>query len=118
MVIPTPTQLLLIDAEVTAAGGIGRPALVPRLDGIPHCAYHTPLSHIAPLCHQTRALFGPANTLIAGFQLFHPATRDRADLTDRPVATTPYGDGTNFACLDLMPLCDAMALLERELDVP
>ena len=32
---------------------------------------------------QTRALLGPDKTLIAGFQLFHPNLRDRADLAAR-----------------------------------
>ncbi len=102
-VIPKPTELMLIDAEGTAATGIDLSALVPHLDGIVHCAYHTSLSRIGPLFRQTRALLGPSKSLIAGFQLFHPATRDRADLARRLAATRPHADGGNFYCLGLVP---------------
>jgi hypothetical protein len=44
---------------------------------------------------ETRALPGPAKTLIAGFQLFYPATRDRADLATRVAASRPQADGSN-----------------------
>jgi len=102
-VVPPATRLMLIDAEGTADGGIDLPAMIPHLDGIVHCAYHTPQSRLAPLFAQTRALLGPARTLIAGFQLFHPATRDRADLAARVAATTPHTNGANFYCLGLIP---------------
>ena len=101
--VPRSTRFLLIDAEGTAAGGIDLSALIPHLDGIVHCAYHTPLAGIAPVMAQTRALLGPDRTLIAGFQLFHPATRDRADLAARVAATRPHADGTNHYCLGLVP---------------
>lgn len=102
-VTPRATQLMLIDAEGTAAGGIHLPDLVPHLDGIVHCAYHTPQPRIAPLMAATRAQLGPGKTLIAGFQLLHPATRDRADLAARVAATRPHADGVNFYCLGLVP---------------
>lgn len=102
-VVPPATRLLLIDAEGTAATGIDLPAVIPHLDGILHCAYHTPQDRLAPLFADTRALLGPDKTLIAGFQLFHPATRDRADLGQRVAATAPFADGTNFYCLGLVP---------------
>lgn len=102
-VVPPATRLMLIDAEGTADGGIDLPALAPHLDGILHCAYLTPQPRLAPLFAETRALLGPTKTLIAGFQLFHPATRDRADLAARVAATRPHTDGANFYCLGLVP---------------
>ena len=101
--VRAPTQLLLIDAEGTADTGINLPALIPHLDGILFCAYRTPQARIAPLMAETRALLGPHKTLVAGFQLFHPATKDRADLASRVAATLPHTDGTNFYCLGLVP---------------
>lgn len=102
-VVPGATQLLLIDAEGTQATGIDLPALIPHLDGILHCAYHTPQARLAPLFAETRARLGPTKTLIAGFQLFHPATSDRADLAARVAATRPHASGSNFYCLGLVP---------------
>ena len=102
-VVAAPTQLILIDAEGTAANGTQLPALIPHLDGILHCAYHTPQDRLAPLFAATRAALGPDKTLLAGFQLFHPATRDRADLCQRVAATAPFTDGSNFYCLGLVP---------------
>ncbi|MBC7477150.1 MAG: hypothetical protein H7317_03535 [Pseudorhodobacter sp.] len=101
--VRAPTQLLLIDAEGTAQTGINLPALIPHLDGILHCAYRTPQDRITPLMAETRALLGPQKTLIAGFQLFHPATKDRADLGARVAATLPHADGANYYCLGLVP---------------
>jgi hypothetical protein len=102
-VVPSHTRLFLIDAEGTQANGIDLPAIIPHLDGILHCAYHTPRDRIAPLMAATRTLLGPARTLIAGFQLFHPAVTDRADLAHRVAQTRPHADGLNFYCLGLVP---------------
>lgn len=101
--IPRSTQLLLIDAEGTWASGIDLPALLPHIDGILHCAYHTPQARLAPLFAETRALLGPDKALIAGFQLFHPASRSRDDLETRLAATRPHASGANFYCLGLVP---------------
>ena len=98
-----PTQLLLIDAEGTALCGIDLPAVIPHIDGILHCLYTTPQDRIAPVLAETRALLGSEKTLIAGFQLFHPATKDRADLFTRVAATLPNAQGTNYYCLGLVP---------------
>ena len=102
-VVPNATQLMLIDAEGTWASGIDLARIVPHLDGVVLCAYHTPQSRIAPLFSSTSALLGPAKTLIAGFQLFHPATRDRADLAARLAATRPQASGASFYGLGLVP---------------
>jgi hypothetical protein len=101
--VPRTTRLLLIDAEGTWWGGVDLPALVPHVDGLLHCAYHTPQARLARLFAETRALLGPDKALIAGFQLFHPASRDRADLEARLAATRPHADGANFYCLGLVP---------------
>ncbi len=101
--VPHDTQLLLIDAAGTWASGIDLPALIPHVDGILHCAYHTPQTRIAPLFTETRTLLGPDKALIAGFQLFHPATRDRADLAQRVAAARPHADGASFYNLGLVP---------------
>lgn len=101
--VRAPTKLLLIDAEGSADTGINLPALIPHLDGVLHCAYRTRQDRIAALLAETRALLGPDKTLIAGFQLFHPATKDRADLAARVAATLPHADGTNYYCLGLVP---------------
>jgi hypothetical protein len=100
-VVPATTELLLIDAEGTSDGGVNLPDLIPHLDGILHCAYHTPLARIAPLMAETRSLLGPRKTLITGFQLFHPAARSREDLAARVGAAG--ADGFNFYCLGLVP---------------
>jgi hypothetical protein len=102
-VVRPPTRLLLIDAEGAGASGINLPDLIPHVDGIVTCAYHTPLAHIAPLFAGLRHLLGPDKVLAAGFQLFHPATRDRADLAARLAATRPHANGANFYCLGLVP---------------
>lgn len=97
------TAVLLIDAEGTWAGGIDLASLVPRIDGILHCAYFTAPDRIGPLMAETRALLGPDRTLVAGFQLFHPNLRDRNDLADRVSRTVPHVDGLNFYNLGLVP---------------
>jgi hypothetical protein len=102
-VVPQPTRLLLIDAEIFWTGGIDLRAVVPHLDGILHCAYFTPLDRIAPLMAATRTLLGPDKILIAGFQLFHPNVKDRADLTARVSQTAGQVDGLNFYNLGLVP---------------
>ena len=98
-----PTQLMLIAAEGAADTGINLPDLIPHLHGLVLCAYHTSQHRIAPLMAAARRLLGPDRALIAGFQLFHPATRDRADLAARVAATLPHADGTNYYCLGLVP---------------
>ena len=102
-VVPATTRLLLIDAEGSWAGGIDLAALVPHLDGILHCAYFTATARIAALMARTRALLGPHKSLIAGFQMFHPAVRDRDDLAERVAATRGLVDGLNFYNLGLVP---------------
>ncbi len=102
-VLPPSTELLLIDAETFWPGGIDLPAVIPHLDGILHCAYVTATDRIGPLMAQTRALLGPHKTLIAGFQLFHPNIRDRADLAARVGQTQGHVDGLNFYGLGLVP---------------
>ena len=101
--VPATTRLLLIDAEGSWAGGIDLAALVPHLDGILHCAYFTATARIAALMARTRALLGPHKSLIAGFQMFHPAVRDRDDLAERVAATRGLVDGLNFYNLGLVP---------------
>ena len=100
--IPPATQLLLIDAEGTWTGGINLPSIIPHIDGILHCAHVTPHDRITPLMAQTRALLGPDKTLIAGFQLFHPNLRDRADLAARVGQTRGHVDELNFYNLGLV----------------
>lgn len=102
-VVPKTTQLLLIDAPGTWASGIDLAQLAPHLDGVVLCAYHTSQPRIEPLFRKTRALLGPEKSLIAGFQLFHPATADRADLGQRLAATSPHATGANFYALGLVP---------------
>ncbi len=102
-VVRPPVQLTLIDAEGTWASGIDLPRLIPHVDGLLFCAYHTPQARIAPLMAGLRAALGPDKALVAGFQLFHPATRDRADLAARLAATRPHASGANFYCLGLVP---------------
>ena len=101
--VPRHTQLLLIDAEGTWTSGIDLPALIPHVDGILHCAYHTPQDRIAPLFAAARARLGPDKALVAGLQLCHPATRDRADLARRLAASRPHASGANFYALGLVP---------------
>jgi len=100
---PRHVRLLLIDYEGTEAEGVDMPAVIPHVDGILHCAYRTRLEDIAALMADRRSLLGPDRTLIAGFQLFHPAQRDRADLAAKVAATRPHADGLNFYCLGLVP---------------
>ncbi len=102
-VVPKSTRLLLIDAAGSEETGIKLPDLVPFLDGILHCAYRTQSENIPNQMAATKALLGPNKTLIAGFQLFHPSQRDRADLADKVARTKPYADGLNFYCLGLVP---------------
>ena len=102
-VVPKATTLLLIDAEGTWATGVDLPGVIPHIDGILYCAYQVPQPRIGSLFAQTRAFLGPAKSLIAGFQLFHPATRDRADLAQRLTAARPYADGATFYNLGLVP---------------
>lgn len=102
-VVPPPTRLLLIDFAGSWWGGVDLAAMVPHLDGVLHCAYVTPPDRIGPVLAETRALIGPDRTLIAGFQLFHPVLRDRADLADRVAATRGHVDGLNFYNLGLVP---------------
>lgn len=97
------TKLLLIDAEGSWTGGVNLPALIPHLDGILHCAYRTQPARIAALMAATRARLGPDKTLIAGFQMFHPNLRDRADLANRVTSARNHVDGLNFYCLGLIP---------------
>lgn len=101
--VPLATRLLLIDAEGTWASGVDRPALVPHLDGILHCAYRTAPADIAALMAQRRALLGPDKTLIAGLQLYAPNIRDRADLATRLGSIAGLVDGVNFYGLGLVP---------------
>ncbi len=100
---PPETRLLLIDAEGTWVGGIDLPSIVPHVDGILHCAYFTDTARIGPLMAATRTLLGADRTLIAGFQLFHPNLRDRADLEARVGQAAEHVDGFNFYNLGLVP---------------
>ena len=102
-VVPAPIQLVLIDAEGSWASGIDLAQLARHLDGVILCAYHTPQTRIAPLFRQARAELGPDKVLIAGFQLFPPATRNRADLAARLAATRPQATGASFYALGLVP---------------
>jgi hypothetical protein len=52
---------------------------------------------------ETRALLAPGQTLIAGFQLFHPEVRDADDLARRTAAVAPHVDGLNYYNLGLVP---------------
>ena len=102
-VMPGGVQLLLIDFEGSWWGGIDAAAVAPHVDGFLHCAYVTKVDRIAAVMMQARALLGPAKTLIAGFQLFHPNVADRADLAARVGAAAPLVDGFNFYNLGLVP---------------
>jgi hypothetical protein len=51
----------------------------------------------------TRALLRPDQTLIAGFQLFHPEVKDAHDLARRTAAVAPHADGVNYYNLGLVP---------------
>ncbi len=101
-VVPAGVRLLLIDFEGSWWGGVDVAAVAPFVDGILHCAYFTPVDRIAGLLDGARAVLGPGKTLIAGFQLFHPNVKDRADLAAR-VAAAGGADGFNFYNLGLVP---------------
>jgi len=100
---PPGTRLLLIDAEGTRSSGINLPSIVPHVDGILHCAYFTDVVRIGPLMAATRTLLGADRTLIAGFQLFHPNLRNRADLEGRVGHAIAHVNGFNFYNLGLVP---------------
>jgi hypothetical protein len=102
-VVPPSTRLMLIDFEGSWWGGVDLAAMVPHLDGVLHCAYVTATDRIAPVLRATRDLIGPDRTLIAGFQLFHPNVRDRADLVARVAETRGLVQGCNFYNLGLVP---------------
>ena len=101
--VPQGVRLLLIDYEGSWWGGVDPAALAPIVDGFLYCVYTTPVDRIAGLMSQARQLIGPHKTLIAGFQLFHPNVKDRADLQARVAAARPLVDGCNFYNLGLVP---------------
>ncbi len=101
--VPDGVRLLLIDFEASWWGGVDLAALAPHLGGILHCAYFTPVDRIAGMMAPVRRALGPAKTLIAGFQLFHPNVADRADLAARVAAAAPLVDGFNFSNPGLVP---------------
>ncbi len=102
-VVPKGVRLLLIDYEGSWWGGVDPAALAPVVDGFLYCLYITPVDRIAGLMSQARYLLGPQKSLIAGFQLFHPNVKDRADLQARVAAARPCVDGLNFYNLGLVP---------------
>jgi hypothetical protein len=102
-VVPSGVRLLLIDFEGSWWGGVDVAAVAPHLDGILHCAYFTPTDRIAGLMAVARQVLGPDKTLVAGYQLFHPNVKDRADLAARVAAAAPWVDGYNFYNLGLVP---------------
>lgn len=102
-VVPSDVRLLLIDFEGSWWGGVDVAAIAPHLDGLLHCAYFTPVDRIPALLAGARSVLGPTKTLIAGFQLFHPNVKDRADLEARVAAAGPSVDGYNFYNLGLVP---------------
>lgn len=97
------TRVLLIDFEGSWWGGVDPVAAAAGCDGIVHCAYVTPQDRLAALMAETRALLRPDQTLIAGFQLFHPEVRDADDLARRTTAAAPHVDGVNYYNLGLVP---------------
>jgi hypothetical protein len=97
------TRILLIDFEGGWWGGVDPAACAAVCDGILHCAYFTPVDRLGPLMAETRAMLAPGQTLIAGFQLFHPEVKDAADLAARVAAVAPHVDGLNFYNLGLVP---------------
>ncbi len=102
-VVPQGVRLLLIDYEGSWWGGVDVAAIAPFVDGLIHCAYVTPVDRIAGLMAGARLVLGPHKTLIAGFQLFHPNVKDRADLEARVAAAGPWADGFNFYNLGMVP---------------
>jgi hypothetical protein len=97
------TRILLIDFEGSWWGGVDPAACAAVCDGILHCAYFTPVDRLGPLIAETQAMLAPGQTLIAGFQLFHPEVKDAADLAARVAAVAPHVDGLNFYNLGLVP---------------
>ena len=100
---PPGTRPLLIDAKGARAGDIDLPPIMPHVDGILHCACFNDTARIAPLMAATPTLLGAVRPLIAGFQLFHPNLRDRADLAARVGQAKGHADGFNFYNLGLVP---------------
>jgi hypothetical protein len=97
------TRILLIDFEGSWWGGVDPAACAAACDGILHCAYFTAQDRLGPLMAETRALLAPGQTLIAGFQLFHPEVEDADDLALRTAAVAPHVDGVNYYNLGLVP---------------
>ncbi len=97
------TKVLLIDFEGSWWGGVDLARIVPHLDGLLHCAYFTKSDRIGPLMAATRAVLGPDKALIAGFLLFHPNVKDRADLENLLAQAATFVDGFNFYNLGLVP---------------
>ena len=97
------TELLLIDAEGTEAGGVNLPEIAPHLDGVLHCAYETATDRIGQVLSDTRKILGPDRKLIAGFQMFYPNVKGADDLHDRVSAARDHADGFNFYNLGLVP---------------
>ena len=58
---------------------------------------------IAEVLAKSRSVLGPDKSLIAGYQLFHPNVKDRADLAARVGAAKDLADGFNFYNLGLVP---------------
>lgn len=102
-VVPAPTRLLLIDFDGSWTGGVDLDLCAPHVDGVLYCAYLAAPARIPALLGPVRDRIGPAKSLIAGFQLFHPNVRDRADLGTRVAAAAPFADGFNFYNLGLVP---------------
>ena len=97
------TQVLLIDAEGSASTGVNLPDIIPHIDGVLHCAYHTAQDRIAPLMAHTRSLLGPDKSLIAGLLLTYPAATGPDHLAARATQALLHADGLNFYNLGLVP---------------
>ena len=97
------TKLLVIDAEGSWWGGVDLGRIAPHCDGVLYCVYTVPPPQIAPLLTCVRKVVGPAETLIAGFQLFHPEVADASDLRNRVAAASSAAHGFSFYNLGLVP---------------
>jgi hypothetical protein len=96
------TRVLLIDAAGSWWGGVDIAAATKGVDGVLYCAYFQRAGEVGAALAPVRAALGPGQSLVVGYQLFHPNVADKADLVAR-VAAAGEVAGLNFYNLGLVP---------------